>query len=84
MTAQGAGVQAPAGAMGLEELLALPATVNVTTAARALGISRDKAYELIRNEAFPVRTLALGGKTRVPTAALWKVLEVEGLASGHA
>lgn len=29
--------------MGLEELLALPATVNVTTAGRALGIGRDKA-----------------------------------------
>ncbi|WP_280886877.1 helix-turn-helix domain-containing protein [Streptomyces sp. LBL] len=64
--------------MGLEELLALPATVNVTTAARALGISRDKAYELIRTESFPVRTLALGGKTRVPTAELWKVLGVDG------
>lgn len=29
--------------MGLEELLALPATVNVTTAGRSLGIGRDKA-----------------------------------------
>ncbi|MFJ5307425.1 helix-turn-helix domain-containing protein [Streptomyces sp. NPDC088350] len=48
------------------------------TASRALGISRDKAYELIRNGTFPVRTLALGGKTRVPTAELWKALGVEG------
>jgi hypothetical protein len=77
MTAQEAGGQASAGAMGLEELLALPATVNVTTAARALGIGRDKAYELIRTEGFPVRTLALGGTVRVPTAELWKVLGVE-------
>ncbi|ORT58606.1 DNA-binding protein [Streptomyces sp. CB03238] len=69
--------------MGLEELLALPATVNVTTAARALGISRDKAYALIRSGSFPVRTLPLGSTVRVPTAELWKVLAVEGLKSRH-
>jgi hypothetical protein len=67
----------PTGAMRLEELLALPATVNVTTAGRALGIGRDKAYELIRTGTFPVRTLALGGTVRVPTAELWRVLGVE-------
>ncbi|WP_309226936.1 DNA-binding protein [Streptomyces lunaelactis] len=76
MTAQEPGGPASAGAMGLEELLALPATVNVTTAGRALGIGRDKAYELIRTGDFPVRTLALGGTVRVPTAELWKVLGV--------
>ncbi|MEU3973383.1 DNA-binding protein [Streptomyces bacillaris] len=63
--------------MGLEELLALPATVNITTAGRALGIGRDKAYELVRRDAFPVRTLPLGGTVRVPTAELWRVLGVE-------
>ncbi len=63
--------------MGLEELLALPATVNVTTAGRALGIGRDKAYELVRKGKFPVRTLPLGGTVRVPTAELWKILGVE-------
>ncbi|GAB2751725.1 hypothetical protein GCM10027072_56300 [Streptomyces bullii] len=75
MTAQKA--SGPSGAMGLEELLALPATVNVTTAGRALGIGRDKAYELIRTGTFPVRTLPLGGTVRVPTAELWRVLGVE-------
>jgi hypothetical protein len=64
--------------MSLEELLALPATVNVTTAGRALGIGRDKAYELIRVGGFPVRTLPLGGTVRVPTAELWKILGVQG------
>jgi hypothetical protein len=67
--------------MGLEELLALPATVNVTTAGRALGIGRDKAYELIRAGVFPVRTLSLGGTVRVPTAELWKALGVEALTT---
>jgi excisionase family DNA binding protein len=83
MTAQEESGQASAGAMGLEELMALPATVNVTTAARALGISRDKAYALIRSGSFPVRTLPLGSTVRVPTAALWKVLAVEGPKPGH-
>lgn len=73
---------APAGAMGLEELLALPATVNVTTAGRALGIGRDKAYQLIRAGEFPVATLPLGGTVRVPTAALWKALGVEVAGRG--
>ncbi|MFE2034236.1 DNA-binding protein [Streptomyces scopuliridis] len=63
--------------MGLEELLALPATVNVATAARALGIGRDKAYQLIKADEFPVATLPLGSTVRVPTVALWKVLGVD-------
>ncbi|WP_395371382.1 DNA-binding protein [Streptomyces tubercidicus] len=77
MTVQDAGGQTSAGPMGLEELLALPATVNVMTAGRALGIGRDKAYELIRAGGFPVRTLMLGGTVRVPTVELWKVLGIE-------
>lgn len=64
--------------MSLEELLALPATVNVTTAGRALGIGRDKAYALLRQGQFPVRTLALGSTVRVPTAELRRALGVEG------
>jgi hypothetical protein len=62
--------------MCVEELLALPATVNVTTAARALGIGHNKAYELIRDGQFPVRTLSLGATVRIPTAALWEALGV--------
>ncbi|WP_309228129.1 helix-turn-helix domain-containing protein [Streptomyces lunaelactis] len=58
------------GVMGLEELLGLPATVNVVTAARALGISRNKAYALINSGEFPVKTLTLGNQVRVPTVAL--------------
>lgn len=62
--------------MTREQLLALPTTVNVTTAARALGIGAHKAYNLIKNGSFPVPTLLLGGTVRVPTAALWHVLGV--------
>jgi predicted DNA-binding transcriptional regulator AlpA len=62
--------------MSLEEVLALPATVNVVTAARALGIGHNKAYELIKAGQFPVRTLSMGSTVRVPTAALWEALGV--------
>jgi hypothetical protein len=37
------------------ELLALPVTVNVPTAARALGLGRPTAYELARRGEFPCR-----------------------------
>lgn len=62
--------------MTMDELLALPATVNVTTASRALGIGHNAGYQLLRNGEFPVRTLRLGSVTRVPTAALWEALGV--------
>lgn len=61
-------------AMSVDELRALPATVNVTTAAKALGISANKAYALIREGSFPVATVLLGETVRVPTAALWQLL----------
>jgi hypothetical protein len=78
MTANDASVAADSrvGAMTLDELLALPPTVNVTTAARALGIGVHKAYNLIKVGSFPVQTLSLGSTVRVPTAALWRVLGV--------
>ncbi|MFE0641278.1 DNA-binding protein [Streptomyces sp. NPDC058877] len=62
--------------MSLSEVLALPATVNVVTAARALGIGHNKAYDLIREGRFPVRTLPLGSTVRIPTAALWEALGI--------
>lgn len=65
-----------------EELLGLPPTVNVATAARALGISAHKAYELIRTGAFPVQVLTLGATVKVPTARLWELLGVEPARQG--
>jgi len=62
--------------MSLEEVLALPATVNVVTAARALGIGHNKAYDLIKAGEFPVRTLTMGSTVRIPTAALWEALGI--------
>lgn len=81
MTTKDASVATGPGArsMTLEELLALPPTVNVTTAARALGIGVHKAYDLIKGGSFPVQTLTLGSTVKIPTAALWRVLGVSPL-----
>jgi excisionase family DNA binding protein len=61
----------------MAELLALPATVDVTTAARALGLGRSTAYELARRNALPCRVLRLGSSYRIPTADLLRVLGIE-------
>ncbi|WP_229882560.1 DNA-binding protein [Streptomyces alanosinicus] len=62
------------GGMSVEEVRSLPAAVSVVTAARALGIGPDKAYELIKVGEFPVQTIPLGQTQKVSTASLWKVL----------
>lgn len=59
------------------ELLALPVTVSVGTAARALGLGRSTAYELARRGEFPCPVLHMGGSYRVPSAGLLRVLGME-------
>lgn len=61
------------------ELLALPVTVSIGTAARALGLGRSTGYELARRGEFPCRVLRLGSSYRVPTADLLRVLGMEPL-----
>lgn len=61
----------------LAELLALPVTVDITTAARALGLGRSTAYELARRNEFPCRVLRVGSSYRIPTADLLRVLGIE-------
>lgn len=56
------------------EIRTLPATIDVTTAGRALGIGRTKAYQLARAGEFPCRLLHLGCTYRVVTADLLTVL----------
>ncbi|UUU32027.1 DNA-binding protein [Streptomyces sp. CA-210063] len=60
--------------MTIEELKGLPTVVSVSIAAKALGIGRNKAYELLNAGTFPVEVLQLGNSTKVPTMALWRVL----------
>jgi excisionase family DNA binding protein len=59
------------------ELLALPAVIDITTAARALGLGRSTAYDLARRGEFPCRVLHIGSSYRVPTAELLRVLGIE-------
>ena len=63
--------------MTLAELLALPLMVDVSTAARALGLSRSTGYELARRGEFPCRVLHVGSSYRVPTAELLRVLGID-------
>ncbi|SFK37230.1 hypothetical protein [Geodermatophilus ruber] len=54
-------------AMTQAELAALPATVDVVTAARALSCGRTLAYQLVRAGQFPARVVRLGSRYRVVT-----------------
>ncbi|MFF4772536.1 helix-turn-helix domain-containing protein [Microtetraspora fusca] len=61
----------------LAELQQLPATVDLLTAARVLGIGRTKAYELAKKGEFPCRVIRVGVAYLVPTAELLKLLGVD-------
>lgn len=52
-----------------------PPTVDLPTAAKAIGISRSYAYELVARDEFPARTITVGSKRRVLTASLVALLE---------
>lgn len=61
----------------LGEVAALPATVDLVTAARALGIGRTTAHKLARAGRFPCPVLRPARAYRVPTAGLLKLLGIE-------
>lgn len=63
--------------MTREELLALPAVVDIPTAAEVLGVGRSSAYELVRTGDWPTPVLRFGRLIRVPTAPLLTLLGVE-------
>ena len=60
--------------MTAEQVLALPAVVDLQTAARALGIGRTVAYDLVRTGAWPTPVLRVGKLIRVPTAPIAQLL----------
>ncbi|MCI0383631.1 hypothetical protein [Streptomyces sp. CNQ085] len=64
--------------MAREELLALPAAVDLDTGNRALGLGRSKGYELAKRGQYPCKVLRLGRRYRVVTADLLSLL---GLAA---
>ncbi|MER6307903.1 hypothetical protein [Streptomyces sp. NPDC001657] len=64
--------------MSREELLALPAAIDLDTGNRALGLGRSKGYALAKQGQYPCKVLRLGKAYRVVTADL---LELLGLAA---
>ncbi|GAA4999650.1 integrase [Streptomyces siamensis] len=76
------------GPLTRSELLALPAAVDVETAARAFGIGRTTAYALARTDQFPCKVLRAGKAYRVVTEDLLRVLQItpennDGARSSH-
>ena len=60
-----------------EELLGLPAVIDLDTANRALLIGRSTGYGLAKQGQYPVKVLKLGNAYRVVTADLLKLLGLE-------
>nr|BFD91005.1 hypothetical protein KitaXyl93_23650 [Kitasatospora sp. Xyl93] len=71
----------PGRGMTLEQVLGLPVTINVVTAAKALGVGPNTAYAAIRDETFPLDMISVGGSKRVLTASLWRHLQIDGLVA---
>lgn len=67
--------------MSMDEQLSLPVSVDLTTAGRAFGLGRTKAFELARQERFPVRVLRVGQKYRVPRSAIFEALGISPAAA---
>jgi hypothetical protein len=58
----------------LDEIRQWPATCDIAAASRAFGVSKSHGYELHAQGCFPARTIKVGGRIRVITADLIKVL----------
>ncbi|MGY4917488.1 hypothetical protein ACWD9K_20090 [Streptomyces sp. 900116325] len=62
--------------MTRDELLALPASVDIVTAGRAFGVGRTTAYALARSGDFPCQVIRAGKAYRAITADLLRVLHI--------
>ncbi|MCE0764819.1 hypothetical protein LWC35_18180 [Pseudonocardia kujensis] len=66
--------------MTMEELLALPPAIDIPTAGKAIGVSRGRAYQMVKNDEWPfddIPVLKIGKRFKIPTAALLKYLGVQ-------
>lgn len=59
-----------------DQLYALPTTVDLMTAARALRIGRTLAYQLAKAGEFPCPIIRVGTGYHVPTAGLLEALGI--------
>jgi excisionase family DNA binding protein len=60
----------------VEQVLALPVTVDLMTTARVLGMSRTTAYELVRTGRYPVRLYKVGTRYRCLRSTLLEYLGI--------
>jgi predicted DNA-binding transcriptional regulator AlpA len=58
----------------LDQCAAMPAAIDIATAAQVLGIGRSAAYELVRCGQWPTPVLRLGKLIRIPTRPLLELL----------
>lgn len=58
------------------EVLALPAALDVETAARVFGVGLTTARDLVRRGQWPSPVLRVGRQYRIPTAPLLEVLGI--------
>ena len=63
--------------MNRADIDALPAVVDVCTAARVMGLSRNAAYELVRTNSWPTPVFRLGKLIRIPTAPMRELLGID-------
>ncbi|MFJ3647737.1 helix-turn-helix domain-containing protein [Streptomyces murinus] len=63
--------------LSFAEAFDLPLSVDLRTAARALGVCPKTAYKLIRFGTFPCTVLRVGRRYRIPTACLLRSLGIE-------
>jgi hypothetical protein len=66
--------------MTMEELLALPVSFGLRTAARALGIGRSTAYEMADAGTFPCPVLRAGNRYLVTRPNLFQTLGLDPAA----
>ena len=67
--------------MTVDDVRALPAVVDLPTAAAVLGLGRSAAYELVRTGGWPTPVLRLGRLIKIPSAPLVALLCVDGAAA---
>ena len=60
--------------MTADEVRGLPAVVDLSTAAKVLGLGRSAAYELVRTGGWPTPVLRLGRLIKVPSTPLVELL----------
>jgi len=70
--------------MTLDELLALPVSVDLVTAGRAFALGRTKSFELAQAGDFPCAVRLVGGRYRVPRSALLEALGVDPATARNA